>query len=65
MFKKKTPEAWHAEVLRQEGEALTAAVRGLEFAQGFYEGEKAGFSQGVNANALALRAFEAQPGEAS
>lgn len=65
MFKKTTPEAWHAEVLRQEAEVLTAAVRGLEFAQGFYEGEKSGFNQGVNALALVVRSTEAQPGEAS
>lgn len=62
-FKKKTPEAWHAEVLKEEADHLVFLLRALEFDVGFKEGEKSGFTQGVNANALALRAFEAQPGE--
>jgi len=63
--KKNTPEAWHAEVLRQEIQVLTVAVRGLEFAEGFEQGRKAGFHEGVNALALVVRSTEAQPGEAS
>jgi hypothetical protein len=32
------PEAWHAQVLRDEAEQLTIAVRMLEFADGYREG---------------------------
>lgn len=34
-YRKKTPEAWHAEVLRDEINQLTLAVRELEFSQGY------------------------------
>ena len=32
------PESWHARVLRDEAEQLTAAIRMLEFADGYREG---------------------------
>lgn len=54
-YRKQTPEAWHAKVLADEIEELTAAVRALEFNQGFLEGE--------NVNGLAVRACEETPGE--
>lgn len=61
--KKKTPEAWHAEVLKEEAEQLVFLLRALEFNLGFKEGEHSGFHLGVNANALALRATEEEPGK--
>lgn len=54
-YRKQTPEAWHAEVLRQESEALTVVVRALEFDQGF--------SEGLRVIALATRACEETPGK--
>lgn len=38
MGKKQGPEVWHARVLRDEAEALTAAVRMLEFQAGLFCG---------------------------
>jgi hypothetical protein len=35
---RRKPEAWHAQVLRDEIEQLTIAVRMLEFADGYREG---------------------------
>lgn len=33
------PDVWHAQVLREEAEHLTIAVRILEFADGYREGQ--------------------------
>jgi hypothetical protein len=37
-MKGKGPEAWHAQVLREEADALTAAVRMLEWRDGYAAG---------------------------
>lgn len=38
------PDVWHAQVLREEAEHLTIAVRMLEFAEGFEQGQAAALS---------------------
>lgn len=65
MYRKQTPEAWHAQVLNEESVRLVAAIRELEYESGLQAGQAVGFRVGVNSIALALRSTEEKTGDST